>query len=86
MKTQLARIQVQNSFCKGCKSAIKAKLSEIKSISNIQLYVNDSLVVFNFLKANEVSDVLNMLSEIGHPEIGERFNTIHKGTSKMCLC
>jgi len=86
MKTQLARIQVQNRFCAGCKSTIKAKLAEIKSISNIELYVSDSLVVFNFLKANELSDVLNVLSEMGHPEIGERFNNSNGAVSKICLC
>lgn len=85
MKTQLARIQVQNRFCERCKSSIKSKLSEIKSISNIQLYVNESLIVFNFLKANELSDVLNVLSEIGYPEIGEQFN-FRELESKICLC
>ncbi|MDT0607772.1 cation transporter [Croceitalea rosinachiae] len=86
MKTQLARIQVQNAFCTNCKNSIKSRLSDIKSISNIQLYVTDSLVVFNFLRANELSDVLNVLSEIGHPEIGERYSGTNQVTSKLCLC
>lgn len=86
MKTQLARIQVQNNFCTNCKNSIKSRLSEIESISNIQLYVRDSLVVFNFLRANELSDVLNVLSEIGYPEIGERHSTTNKVISKICLC
>jgi len=85
MKTQLARIQVQNKFCMSCKNAIKSRLSEIKSISNIQLYVNESMIVFNFLKANELSDVLNLLTEIGYPEIGEKFN-YKVIESKICLC
>jgi len=83
---QLARIQVQNKFCTRCKSSIKDKLSEIKSISNVQLFVSDSLVVFNFLKANELSDALNVLSEIGYPEIGERFNNSNRVLPKICLC
>ncbi len=86
MKMQLARIQVQNRFCLGCKNSIKSKLSAIETISNIQLYVSDSLVVFNFLKANELSDVLNVLSEIGHPEIGERSNISECKASKICMC
>ncbi|GMN05003.1 hypothetical protein MTsPCn5_03910 [Croceitalea sp. MTPC5] len=86
MEIQLARIQVQNRFCTSCKSAIKARLAEIKSISNIELYVSESLVVFNFLRANELCDVLNVLSEIGHPEIGERFTNPNEAVSKICLC
>lgn len=86
MKTQFARIQVQNGFCTRCKSLIAAKLSEIEHVSNIQLFAKESLVVFNFFRANELSDVLNVLSEIGHPEIGERIASPFQLSSKVCSC
>ncbi|MFD2586719.1 hypothetical protein ACFSQJ_07235 [Croceitalea marina] len=86
MKTQLARVHVQNSFCLRCKALIEAKLSEIQNISNIRLYNNEPMVVFNFFKANELSDVLNTLSEIGYPEIGERIDSSCFKKPKNCLC
>ncbi|GMN09033.1 hypothetical protein MTsPCn9_05110 [Croceitalea sp. MTPC9] len=86
MKTQLARIQVQNRFCTRCKNLIEAKLSEINHVSNIRLYAKESLVVFNFFRANELSDVLNVLSEIGYPEIGERIAVTCQPSPKACFC
>lgn len=86
MKAQRARIPVQNKFCIRCKNAILLKLAEIPNISSVQLYEKESLVVFNFFKANELSEVLNLLTEIGYPEVGERWHNATKMESKLCLC
>ncbi len=86
MKHQIARIQVQNNFCHQCKSSIQTKLTEIRDVSNVRLYPEESLVVFNFMKANELSDVLNALTEMGYPETGEKVNQDMLLKSKMCLC
>jgi hypothetical protein len=74
MKHQIARIPVQNSFCELCKNKIQTKLSKISDVSNVRLYPQESLVVFNFFKANELSNVLNALTEMGYPEKGEQIN------------
>ncbi len=86
MKHQIARIQVQNNFCESCKSVIQKKLTKIRDVSNVQLYPQESLVVFNFLRANELSDVLNALTEMGYPETGERINRDMLLKTKVCLC
>ncbi len=86
MKHQIARIQVQNNFCHECKRGIQTKLTEIQDVSNVRLYPEESLVVFNFIKANELSNVLNALTEMGYPETGERIAHDTLVKSKMCLC
>jgi len=86
MKAQIARIPVQNKFCTTCKNTILNKLKEIQHISNVRLYEKESLVVFNFFRANELSNVLNVLTEIGHPEVGERLNDSYRVELKLCKC
>lgn len=84
MITSLARIPVQNTFCKSCIAPIKKKLQEIERIKNIALYPSDSLVVFNFDSANQVSEVLNTLTDLGYPPEGERTN--NNDVTSMCNC
>lgn len=86
MKAQIARIPVQNKFCTKCKNSILHKLKEIQDISNVRLYEKESLVVFNFFRANELSNVLNALTEIGYPEVGERLNDSYRMELKLCQC
>lgn len=86
MKHQIARIPVQNSFCESCKSVIQTKLTQIRDISNVRLYPEESLVVFNFFRANELSDVLNALTEMGYPEKGEYIDPDVLLKSKLCFC
>ncbi len=84
MKTNQARIPVQQSFCSCCAHKIKDALSAIEDISNVCLYPNDALVVFNFVRANEISKALNVLTDLGHPEEGEIVN--HNSTIPDCGC
>ena len=72
MKTNIARIPVQTSFCNLCSVTIKDALLSIKDITNVNLYPSDSLIVFNFIRANEISKALNVLTELGCPEEGEK--------------
>ena len=83
-KTNLARIPVQQSFCSCCAHKIKDALSAIEDISNVCLYPNDALVVFNFVRANEISKALNVLTDLGHPEEGEIVD--HNNTTPDCGC
>ena len=80
-----ARIEVQDSFCDGCSKGIKKELQRINEVKNIHLYPKDALITFNFMKANHLSMVLNLLSEIGYPEKGER-NPQKITSSRPCNC
>ncbi|WP_422859151.1 hypothetical protein ACOKFD_17870 [Flagellimonas sp. S174] len=72
MKTNIARIPVQRTFCNRCSIKIKDALLNIKDITNVNLYPMESLIVFNFIRANEISKALNVLTELGCPEEGEK--------------
>lgn len=78
-----ARIEVQNPFCHDCSVIIKNKLQEIEEINNIRLYPKDSLITFNFIKINKLSTALNILSDIGFHEKGDR---IYKEQFSESVC
>ncbi len=80
--TSTARIEVQGRFCKGCTKRIKKKLQLVNDINNIRFYPKESLITFNFLKANKLSIALNVLSEMGYPEKGERVESY----KSKCVC
>ena len=67
----IARIEVQRSFCQECGHKIRRELLKIEDISNVALYPESTMVVFGFSRANELSKALNLLTELGYPEIGE---------------
>lgn len=83
MKSGLAQIPVQNSFCQRCSHTIKSELLKVNDISNVYLYPKDSLVVFNFVKANELSDALNILMSLGYPPKGDK---VDKKNCRPPLC
>ncbi len=83
--TSLARIEVQQSFCYDCSVRIKKELQEIEAITDVQLYPLESLVTFNFKRANTLSNALNVLSEIGYPEKGERLFK-KQFSNSVCNC
>lgn len=70
--TSLARIPVQEIFCDECSDCIKKGLQEIKGIANVRLYPLESLVCFNFITASTLSTALNILSDIGYTEKGDK--------------
>ena len=71
MKSHTARIPVQQSFCQRCAETIKNVLSQIEDVTHVRSYPEEALVVLNFIRANEISKVLNALSDLGFPERGE---------------
>ncbi|MEO9513575.1 MAG: heavy metal transporter [Flavobacteriaceae bacterium] len=84
MKLSLAKIPVQNKFCGKCSSQIKSELLKIRDITNVYLYPTDSLVVFSFVKANELSTALNILTALGYPPQGDRIK--NKCQVPFCSC
>ncbi|NJB70144.1 copper chaperone CopZ [Saonia flava] len=85
MNSGFATVHVQNAFCQKCSSTIKKELLKIMDITNVYLYPTDSLVVFNFVKANELSTALNILTDLGYPPEGERINS-KKPSITACNC
>ena len=84
MKPNIARIQVEHPFCTKCGSAIKETIVDrVKNLRNVVLYPAASLVVFKFNQVNQVSEVLNTLMGIGHPQRGD---LIQEGCSVPPLC
>jgi len=72
MKTSLARIYIQNSFCSNCIHTIKEKITNrVEGMSQIQLYPLESLIVFPFNAANQISEMINTLIDIGCYPVGE---------------
>ncbi|WP_136468804.1 hypothetical protein [Flagellimonas onchidii] len=71
MKKSLARIHVQQSFCIYCAERIEKELLCVDDISNVYTYPVESLVVFQFARANELSMALNKLMELGYPPKGD---------------
>ena len=67
----IARIEVQKSFCQDCGRKIRQELLKIEDINNVALYPESTMVVFSFFRANELSKALNVLTELGYPEVGE---------------
>lgn len=79
----IAKIEVQQSFCKNCSKCIKKELQIVKDLKNIRLYPKDSMITFNFMEANKLSEALNILSNLGYPEMGERTMTNQRS---LCSC
>ena len=72
MDHNIARIPVQNSFCKKTCDKIRVEIEKVLNSNNVVFYPSDALVVFNFKKANELSEVLNILTVLGYPPAGDR--------------
>ncbi len=85
IKTGIARIYVQGNFCNNCGSYIKKELLKINDVSNVYLRPRNSLIVFNFVRANEISNVMNLLTALGYPPKGENPSEIYKSESQ-CIC
>ncbi len=84
MKTGFAQITVQNNFCLKCQHKIRKHLRAINDISNVHLYPEDALVVFNFVRANEIARALNVLTELGYPPKSDRLSVECPPTGCSC--
>lgn len=67
MEPAIARIFVQQSFCTKSVESIRSEILNILTSSMVKVYPLEALVVFNFHTANEVSEVLNLLTRLGYP-------------------
>jgi copper chaperone CopZ len=65
-------IYIQNLKCGGCANTIIKNISQIESISNIEVNVEESAVIFDASSEEKVEEVKNILKKIGYPENGEQ--------------
>ncbi|PCJ94965.1 MAG: hypothetical protein COA50_11350 [Flavobacteriaceae bacterium] len=84
MKSGFATVHVKNTFCRKCATVIKKELLNIMDITNVYMYPMDSLVVFNFVKANELSTALNLLTDLGYPPKEDLIKKIRP--TSLCNC
>ena len=63
-------IYIQNLKCGGCASTIIKNISQIESISNIEVNIEESAIFFDASSEEKVEEVKNSLKKIGYPEKG----------------
>ncbi|WP_370225577.1 heavy-metal-associated domain-containing protein [Mesoflavibacter sp.] len=78
MKTSII---VQNLKCGGCANTISTKLSEIETISNIQVDVEESKVTFNVSNSEDAIEVKQKLKSLGYPSIEDENGLVSKAKS-----
>ncbi|WP_338733513.1 heavy-metal-associated domain-containing protein [Mangrovimonas cancribranchiae] len=76
-----AAIIVQNLKCGGCANTITNKLSEINTISNLSINVEESKVTFNYNKAADIILVKETLRALGYPSIDDANSLTAKAKS-----
>jgi len=78
MKTE---IFVQNLKCGGCAHTISNRLSEIKTISNLNIDIDESKISFEYTKENDAFLVKEKLKALGYPSIAENNDLFLKAKS-----
>lgn len=68
MKTQ---IYIQNLKCGGCANTIIKNVSNIESVSNVTVNVEENSVNFDLANQDKLVEVKVILKKIGYPEDGE---------------
>ena len=80
-----ARLETATSFCAICEDHIKQELAKVKGVNHVRCYPLDALICFTFKNAIDISNVLNVLSELGIPEKGEAIK-MPKQSYLQCAC
>lgn len=65
-------LKIQNLKCGGCANTLITKLSELKSVSNVEVDNNNSAVSFNHENETNLTEVKTLLSKLGYPIVGEK--------------
>lgn len=64
-------IYIQNLKCGGCANTIIKNVSQVESISKVEVNVEENAVSFDLLSKEKIGEVKNILKKIGYPEDGE---------------
>ena len=83
MRLNRAIIQIQRLNCQSCAIQLASRLSLIKCVSQLQVDYKSSEVYFNFQNIKAVSDVENMLTDLGFNPVGEKIKQ-KRGNDFFC--
>ena len=78
MKTS---ITVQNLKCGGCARTITTKLTELGSISDIDINVEDSKISFSYSNDSDLIAIKEKLKNLGYPSIDDANSITSKAKS-----
>ncbi len=74
-------IHIQNLKCGGCANTIITKLSEIDSVTNVSVSVQESAVTINHSSPTALNALKQKLAAIGYPEVGDKNSVLDKAKS-----
>ena len=69
MKTVL---YIQNLKCSGCEHTVIKNLSKIGGIKDVFVNIEDSSVSFRYKLINQIDTVVDELSKLGYPVLGNK--------------
>lgn len=78
-------IYVQNLKCGGCANTIIKNISQIESISNVEVNVAENAVFFDVSSDEIIEEVKTILKKIGYPEIGD-INSLGSKAKSFVSC
>ncbi|MCW1149071.1 heavy-metal-associated domain-containing protein [Flavobacterium lacisediminis] len=64
-------IYIQNLKCSGCANTITKGLTDIETVKNVAVHVEDSSVTFDYETEEKLNEVKTKLKALGYPEDGE---------------
>ena len=74
-------ITVQNLKCGGCANTIKNKISEIDTVSDIKIDIDNSIISFSTKSNEDLLKVHDKLKAIGYPSIDDENSFASKAKS-----
>ena len=81
----IKEIEVQNLKCGGCAGTIKSKIGELEGVSNVNVYVDISLVLVQVDDAKSLKMVESKLASLGYPKMGDD-NSLGKKAKSFVSC
>jgi len=79
MKTET--ITVQNLKCHGCANTITTQLSKIDGVQNVSVNNDTDEVSIDYTTEEQLSDVIQSLTKMGYPAVGDNNNLSLKAKS-----
>jgi copper chaperone CopZ len=79
MKTEI--ITVQNLKCHGCANTISTQLSKIEGVQNVSVDSDAHKVSVDYTTEEQLSEVIQSLTKMGYPAVGEDNNLSLKAKS-----
>ena len=75
------KISIQNLKCGGCANTIKTRLEKIEGLSNLTINVENSELRFSLERVSIKLKVLEVLKNLGYPEVGSSNSIVNKASS-----